>query len=270
MGLVVDELVRTIALSGEPDRLVSLVPNISELIHGFGRGQDLIGVTDYCVEPPDGFGHAQRLRGTKNPDVASIIALQPDLVFANDEENRKHDIERLEQAGIAVYVTRVRTITDVANTVENLASILACRPTGVAIADAIRAVAPVSPRELRPRVFCPIWRDGEHRGEQETWWCVGQDTYAGQLLIDAGFNLVSSPTDPRYPQLLLHEVAAQQPDIVLLPDEPYKFTDTDQAVFAKWSNTTVMPYAGTDLFWWGGRTPKARDTLRSLKRLGAG
>lgn len=266
MGLVVDDLQRTIELSSPTNRLISLVPNISELVHVFGRGQDLVGVTDFCVEPADGFTHARRLRGTKNPDITAVIALKPDLVLANDEENRKRDIERLEAAGIAVYVTRVRTIDDVANVIENLAGILDCPKDGAALANTIRAVAPVTPAGARPRLFCPIWRDGAHRGEQETWWCVGVDTYAGRLLTDAGFDLVTAADDPRYPQLFLTDVAAQQPDVVLLPDEPYPFSEADQAMFAAWPGTTVLPYAGTDLFWWGPRTPQARQALRTLHR----
>lgn len=266
MGQAVDDLDRTIDLSGPIKRVVSLVPNISELVHVFGRGQDLVGVTDFCVEPAEGFTQARRLRGTKNPDVSQVIALKPDLVLANDEENRKLDIERLAAAGLSVYVTRVRTIDEVANVVANLGSLLDCRSDGAALAQAIRAVPAVANTGARPRVFCPIWRDGAHRGDQETWWCVGPDTYAGRLLIDAGFDLVTAADDPRYPQLLLTDVAAQQPDLVLLPDEPYAFSDADQAMFATWSGTTVMPYAGTDLFWWGSRTPKARQALRTLKR----
>lgn len=266
MGRVVDELDRSINLTGSVTRLVSLVPNISELVHVFGRAADLVGVTDFCVEPTDGFPHAHRLRGTKNPDVNAIIALKPDLVLANDEENRKYDIERLDAAGVAVYVTRVRTLDDVANTIENLASLLETRPDGVFIAEAIRAIAPAEPEGKRRRVFCPIWRDGDHRGEQETWWCVGPDTYAGQLLMDAGFDLVTSATDTRYPKLSLHEVFIQQPDLVLLANEPYNFTDVEAALFTSWPNTTVLPYAGTDLFWWGARTPSARLALHTLTR----
>jgi len=266
MGLVVDDLQRTIELAGPIKRLVSLVPNISELVHVFGRGQDLVGVTEFCVEPADGFIQARRLRGTKNPDVSAVIALKPDLVLTNDEENRKLDIERLEAAGLVVYVTRVRTIDDVANAIENLAGLLDCQRDGAALAHTIRAIPPVTPVGPRPRVFCPIWRDGAHRGDQETWWCVGVDTYAGRLLTDAGFDLITAPDDPRYPQLLLSDVAAKQPDLILLPDEPYAFTDADRAMFASWLGTTVLPYAGTDLFWWGSRTPQARQALRTLQR----
>lgn len=263
MPVVTDALGRTVSLPTRPQRLVSLVPNLSELVHVLGRGDDLVGVTDFCVEPADGFVHAKRLRGTKNPDRTALIALAPDLVLANDEENRQHDVEQLEAAGMSVYVTKVRTLNDVATATQTVAQLLDCGPAGAAIAQAITAITPAQVTH-RPRVFCPIWRDGAHRKQDETWWCVGPETYAGQLLIDAGFDLVAGDNDPRYPRLLLDDVRHAAPDLVLLPDEPYQFSANDAAVFDTFGPVTVTPYSGTDLFWWGHRTANARQKLHAL------
>lgn len=262
---VVDDLGRTLDLKRPPTRLVSLVPNLSELVYELGRGEDLVAVTEYCVEPPGGFDHAMRVRGTKNPDLAAIAKLKPDLVIANDEENRQIDVTRLTEQGMNVYVTHARTLPDVAACVEKLCTVLDAKSDGERIARAIADSAANAPVSHNPvTVFCPIWRDGAHKGVEETWWCVGPDTYAGALMTQAGLTLVSGDDDPRYPRLTLADVEKARPQLVLLPDEPYNFSADDAAVFAAWSDTTVVPYAGTDLFWWGPRTADALERLTQL------
>lgn len=258
-----DDLARSVEIETPVRRIVSLVPNLSELIVTLGQHTQLIAVTDFCVEPPNAFDHAVRVRGTKNPDLAAIMRLDPGVVFTNDEENRQLDVERLEAAGVPVYVTRVRTISDVPTAVQGVANVLGCAEAGSNLMRELATLKLTAPAR-RPRVCCPIWRDGAHRGDAEQWWCVGPDTYAGQLLHTAGFDLVVSGNDLRYPQQSLSDIRAQEPDVVLLPDEPYRFTADDATVFTTWPQTRVMPYRGTDLFWWGPRTAGALKALAAV------
>ncbi len=105
VSLPVDDLGQPVRVIGRPQRIVSLVPNLSEALWYWGVAPRIVGVTDWCVSPPDGFPDAKRVRGTKNPDVEAIAALEPDLVVVNVDENREVDVERLRAHDLAVYVT---------------------------------------------------------------------------------------------------------------------------------------------------------------------
>jgi len=268
---VVDDLGERVTVLGAPHRIVSLVPNLSEVLWWWGLADDVVAVTDYCVAPPRSFSSAARIRGTKNPDVRRIIDLAPDLVVANEEENRERDVRRLREAGIPVYVTRVRGVHDAARSFERLGEVVGQHAAGVRLAAALRrACASTTTHGPRLEAICPIWRDGAQRGDDETWWVVGRDTFAADLLSTAGFD-VRTATDAgdavpqRYPRAHLSTLAAIDPDVVLLPDEPYAFQADDVEVFTTW-RAAVRALDGTALTWWGPRTPTAIGDLDRLRR----
>ncbi|MEK7276683.1 MAG: helical backbone metal receptor [Chloroflexota bacterium] len=95
-----------------PHRLVSLVPSVTESLFDLGLGGRVVGITDYCVHPADKLARLPRMGGTKNARVADVIALQPDLVIANREENTRADVEALQAAGLEVWVTHPETVRD--------------------------------------------------------------------------------------------------------------------------------------------------------------
>src|SRR5215216_588354 len=113
--MVTYEVGREAPISHAPQRVVSLVPSVTESLFELGMGNSLVGITDYCVHPEQEVARLPRVGGTKNPDLARIIALQPDLVIVNQEENRKEDAEALKAAGIAVWVTFPRTVREAFN-----------------------------------------------------------------------------------------------------------------------------------------------------------
>lgn len=251
---------------GAPRRIVSLVPNLSEVLWWWHLADRVVGVTDWCVAPPRAFGHARRVRGTKNPDVAAIIDLRPDLVVASEEENREIDVRRLRDAGIEVHVTVVRTLTDAGAALVELAEVLGVGPAGQELQRSIaNAVDQMKPPDRQLITACPIWRDSPERGgDDEAWWLAGRDTFIGDLLWVCGFDVLPDDPTGRYPRMPLGEVAAHDPDVVLLPDEPYAFGPDDAEVFADW-RARVRLIDGTSLSWWGPRTPTA---LGELSRLG--
>ncbi len=96
-----------------PRRVVSLCPSITETVVAIGGLKRLVAATRYCVRPKGMLWGLPRIGGTKNPDIARILALKPDLVFANEEENRLEDVRALEEAGVEVDVTFPRTVSEV-------------------------------------------------------------------------------------------------------------------------------------------------------------
>jgi ABC-type Fe3+-hydroxamate transport system substrate-binding protein len=263
----VDDLGHTSRLPSSPARIVSLVPNLSELLWWWHLSDRVVAVTDWCTAPPRAFAGARRIRGTKNPDVAAIIDLDPDVVVANEEENRAVDVARLRAAGVAVHVTRVHALADVGPSLVRLAAALGAGEAGDDTAAAIaRAVAGVSPAGRRVRAVCPIWReDPEGGGPAETWWVVGEDTFARDMLGLCGFDLLPVGGDGRYPRVPFGEILGWDPDVLLLPDEPYAFGAAD-AEEVRAAGVRVRRVDGTSLWWWGPRTPAAIRDLADLAR----
>lgn len=244
---ILDDLGDPVALGRAPHRIVSLVPSLTETLWWWHLGDAVVGATEWCVAPPHGFPNATRVRGTKNPDTAAIVALEPDVVVANREENRELDVRRLREAGVSVYVTAPASVEQAARSLAGLGEALGVGGAGAALAQEIRrAVARVGAARADLTAFVPIWR--------EPWMSVGTGTIAGDLLRLAGFTVV--PDAPRYPSVELDEVAALGVDVVLLPDEPYAFTDDHRADFAGWA-ARVRRIDGTALTWWGPRTPSS-------------
>ena len=262
---VTDDLGHPVGVVPRPRRLVSLVPNLSELLWDWGFADLLVGVTEWCVAPPDGFPGARRVRGTKNPDVAAIVALAPDLVVANEEENRANDVKRLRAAGIPVHVTRVRSLAALPGSLHRLAVALgsptAAAPLLAAIEQARTALVPPSERR---RVACAVWRDAPGEGgPDEGWWVLGRDTYAADLLTTVGVEVVPPDPDGRYPRCTFAELAALAPELILLPDEPYVFGPGDVQELQQ-AGLEARLVDGTALWWWGPRTPRAITQLASL------
>ena len=254
---------------GRPDtparRIVSLVPSLTEALFALGLGPRVVGVTEWCVHPAEAVTKLPKLGGTKNPDLAGILALSPDLVIANQEENRRRDVEKLEASGIPVWVTYPRTVREGAALLHEIAALGAdpsrVRDVVLPVEAALRQAERVRP--LRPvRVFCPIWRD--------PWMSVGADTYAHDLLALCGAaNIFAGRADRRYPRVTLEDVVAASPEVVLLPDEPYRFAAADVAELGRLDVPAahagrIHVIDGTWVSWYGPRIARAIAELRPL------
>ena len=246
----------------EARRIVSLVPSLTEALFAFGLGDRVVGVTDWCVHPARDVADLPKVGGTKNPSIERILELSPDLVIANQEENTRRDVARLEEAGIDVWVTYPRTVADAVATLRELAT-LGAEPTALAA-----ALEPVEVRlasETRPELvsyFCPIWRD--------PWMAVGADTYAHDLLrLCGGRNVFEAREERRYPIVREADIVAAAPDVVLLPDEPYAFGPHDVAALAELDipaarNGRIHCVDGTWVTWYGPRMASALAGLGAL------
>src|SRR5688500_12598970 len=105
-------------------RIVSLCPSLTELVFDLGRGQDLVGITDWCVHPVTKVDAVEKVGGTKTPKIARILELAPDLVLMNEEENRVEDASSLEQAGLRLHVSMPRDATATAEMVRSIGAAL--------------------------------------------------------------------------------------------------------------------------------------------------
>lgn len=256
-------------LNGSPERIVSLVPSLTESLFALNLGNRVIGVTKYCVHPATHVATLTRIGGTKNPDVQQIVDLKPDVVLANREENRREDVEALHSAGVPVWVTYPRTVADVFNilwTIMEMFGETSMVPRVRLIEQTYDLVAGVSRAiEHPPRVFVPIWK--------QPMMTMNADTYMHDLLRVCGGENVFSGHEQRYPTVTMEEVEEKQPDVILLPGEPYAFTEADSQMFNALdvpavANQRIRLVDGSLLTWHGIRLAYALDTLPGLLSMG--
>jgi ABC-type Fe3+-hydroxamate transport system substrate-binding protein len=257
---VVDARGTPVSLPDRVGRVVSLVPSLTEWLVVAGVGERLVGVTDWCAEPAGALHGLTRVRGTKNPDLTAIRELEPDLVVANAEENRKLDVQRLEAGGLAVFVTMPTTVAGAVAELRDLAAAVGDLPGAAALdADLVAAVGDAYHHRpaRRRRYACAIWRD--------PWMWLGRRTYAADLLGLAGGEPVLDDPASRYPRLDPGALAALGPEVVLLPSEPYEFAAADaEEVAATFGGPRVELVDGRALTWCGPRIPAALASFRQL------
>ncbi|MFG1702830.1 helical backbone metal receptor [Nonomuraea sp. M3C6] len=210
-----DDTGAVVKIPGTVRRIVSLVPSLTESVAATVP-EALVGATDWCSHPA-GLDVA-RVRGTKNPDLDAIIQLRPDVVLANAEENRPPDIEALRQAGIPVWVTRIETLEQAFASLDRMFA-YACRTGRPGWLDAAEEAWRAPGQGPRRTAIVPIWR--------RPWMVVGRDTFTGDVLRRLGVDNLYAGHTERYPKIPLAELVERRPELVVLPDEPYAFTETD-------------------------------------------
>jgi ABC-type Fe3+-hydroxamate transport system substrate-binding protein len=247
-----DDLGTAVELPRPPRRVVSLVPSLTEAL-AVTVPERLVGATAWCTHPAD--LDVARVRGTKNPDRAAIAALAPDLVIANREENRQLDVQRLRDAGIPVWVTVIESLDEALASMRRLFTEVldVGQPSWLRTAAAEWA-GPAPEPALR--VAVPIWRD--------PWMVVGSRTFAGDVLARLGLRNVYADSPERYPRVEPEDLTAADPDLVLLPDEPYVFTADDGPDALPGVRSVLV--SGRDLTRYGPSLATARDRLLAATR----
>ena len=255
-----------VALPARPSRIVSLIPSVTELLFALGLEERIAGVTIFCSEPRDRVSKKAKVGREKDPDPARIQALAPDLVIANIEENRRDVVDALRAAGVPVWVTFPRTVAQGIALVRELGDLTDTAPVARALAESLEAAhARVTARiggRARARVFCPIWR-----GPYMT---INGDTYVNDVLWTCGGENVFARSADRYPTITLEDVRAAGPDVILLPDEPYRFRAAHLADFTPLTDVPAVRTGrihlvdGKLLSWYGPRIGEALDRLPAL------
>lgn len=269
MSPLVDASGVALAALRPPRRIVSLIPSTTETLCALGLADALVGITVYCREPADVVRTKVRVGGEKNPDLEKIRALAPDLVVANVEENVREHIDTLRRWEIPVWVTYPRSVADAVRMIRELGTVTGTEARATALADELDGLlARVSALVAgRPpvSVFYAIWR--------EPWMTINQDTYIHDMLhICGGANVFAGHPD-RYPNVALEEVAARRPQVILLPDEPFRFREVHRRDFTRFADVPAVGSGRIHLvdgkpFSWHG--PRIGEALRTVPPLLAG
>lgn len=278
--LLTDYTFTEIEVPDNPQRVVSLVPSTTETMFGLGVGDVLVGRTRYCVSPADAVKAIEKVGGTKDPDRARILALKPDLVLANKEENRREDILYLREQGLCVYVDYATTVEESLALVSTLGRILGREKEAEPIVrrgvratvaarerarelDEQNALRHTPRKRARPGVIAFVWKD--------PWMAVGRETYAGDLIETLGGEHLLKNEAERYLNITPERVAQLEPDILLFPDEPFHFAEKHlvfwRDAFPELSavrENRLRVCDGQDFCWIGARTADAPTRLAGL------
>ncbi len=205
-------------------RIISLVPSLTDLLFSFGLETSIVGVTKYCTFPAHAMDKPREIvGGTKNPDIKKIISLKPDIVLMNEEENQLKHYDRLIEAGIQTFVTFPRNVPEALSMFHDLQKLFCIGnvPELDQLEELVQEISSqINHITMRKRIFCPIWK--------KPWMSFNNDTFASGMIEFCGGENITGPDSERYPEISLEEIIKANPDIILLPDEPYHFTEADK------------------------------------------
>ncbi|MES2154830.1 MAG: helical backbone metal receptor [bacterium] len=250
-----------------PQRIVSLVPSHTETLHALGLGDRVVGRTRFCIHPEPWAETVPAVGGTKDASLDKILALRPDLVVADKDENPKALVEALQAAGVAVLWSDIATVEDAAGFVARLAAQCGVADAGRAQSDAIlQALAEVRGAGRGVAVFCPIWH--------APWMTFDATAYPSAVLDAVGLhNAFAGHAGTRYFEVTESDVAASQASWALLPTEPFPFhkrrAAIDTAGLGRCGQTDrVRVIDGEALTWFGVRTaPGLRELAKVAREL---
>lgn len=284
----------TLQLNYPPRRVVSLVPSMTESLFDLGLGDAVVGITDYCVHPREMLNTIKRLGGTKNPQIDLIKDLEPDLVLANREENRPETISTLVNEGLKVWVSFPKTVREALDVLWTLVKLFRSSDSAQRLRQLERVIqwaVQAARTQRKRRYFCPIWQDQTNDGEY--WWMTfNRETYPSDLLVHMGGENIfddrdrqypldadldrrepedAGDRDTRYPRVTLDEILTGDPEIILLPDEPFEFGSDHKKQINKFlADTTaakqqqVYLLKGSLITWHGTRMGRAFQELPVL------
>jgi ABC-type Fe3+-hydroxamate transport system substrate-binding protein len=249
-------------------RIVSLVPSITEALCMLGLEDSIYGITDYCLHPASVVSSKRRIGGTKNPRLSEIFDLHPDLVIVNTDENRLQTHDALIAAGLNVLVTQTDSLDEVEAAWMRLGEATGTTTRAQEYHDRIGAARNVNRsllRGVRPLpVLIPVWRD--------PWIVSGSGTYMESLLSECGFHNIMASAEEKWVRVSLQGTPAagtlalpEQPEVVLLPSEPYSFGEEDRQTFPGGPCAHIRLVDGVLLSWWLSRTELALEHFRLLR-----
>ncbi|NGP75310.1 ABC transporter substrate-binding protein [Balneolaceae bacterium YR4-1] len=234
------------------ERIISLVPSLTELLIDLGLEEQLVGRTRFCVHPKEKVKDIPIIGGTKNPRLDKIRAADPDYIVANKEENKKDHINELRE-DFEVKVTDISTIEDALITIHELGKELGVENESEKLIRQINEAMDEIPEEPPLRTAYLIWKD--------PYMTVGKDTYIHNVMKHWKLDNVFGDKT-RYPKVSFYDITEKAPELILLSSEPYPFKEKHLAEFEEaFPNTRVLLAEGEWFSWYGSHM------LHSFRRL---
>ncbi len=208
---VVDDVGRKVRMPREVNRIVTLAPNITEIVYALGLGDKLAGDTSECDDPPAAESKPH-VGEPENPSLEAIVSLHPDLVLAADSINRVDTIDALERLGIAVYTAGgdTETVLGILDSIGKMADAIGAKTAGDQLVAQLRRRLDALDARLRDRppvhVLFIVWLDPLTT--------IGQNTFIADALRWAGAESVVL-SKQNWPKINLEEVLRLEPDYIV-------------------------------------------------------
>jgi ABC-type Fe3+-hydroxamate transport system substrate-binding protein len=226
------------------NRIISLVPSISEYLYDLRLDAEVIGITKFCVHPTHWLKEKTIVGGTKNVNIEKIKRLKPDLIIANKEENIETQIDALAEH-YPVLLTDINTYEDALTMLTDIGQITDRKEeSNVILEKTVKAFSELNNQNLRRTCMYFIWQDPIM--------VVGKNTYINDMLEKVGFHNIIQ--NNRYPEISEAQILALAPDYILLSSEPYPFKEKHLALFQKKFHQSKVKLVDGELFsWYGSR-----------------
>lgn len=255
MVLIYDQIGRSIEINKPIQRIVSVVPSLTELLYDLGLGDKIVGQTKFCIHPKAEFKSASKIGGTKSIQIEKLKSLNPDFVLANKEENTQEQIEEI-ATFCPVYVSDIKTIEDTLNLILDLGKILQAEEKANLIHTKIKHDFDSIPNGEPMRCIYAIWYN--------PWMFAGKDTFISHILSKV--NLQNAVAENRYPSLTLEEIEEINPDVILLSSEPFPFKEKHIVELKdRFKNTKIKLVDGELFSWYGSRLLYTKEYLLQLR-----
>jgi ABC-type Fe3+-hydroxamate transport system substrate-binding protein len=230
-------------LPTQAKKIISLVPSQTELLFYLGLEEEVVGITKFCIHPPQWFQQKKRVGGTKNIHIDTIHTLQPDLVLANKEENNKQQIELVQQ-NYPVWVSDIQTLPNALHMIETIGTLVHREEEAFRLCEKILYEKEKFAIQTKQKALYLIWR--------EPYMAAGADTFIQDMMSYAGFE--NCLTQTRYPVLSIEEIKQLKPSIILLSSEPYPFKEKHILELQHHLPTCTICLVDGELFsWYGSR-----------------
>lgn len=255
MGAFTDQMGRVLRLAASPCRIISLVPSQTELLYDLGLREEVVGITKFCVHPASWYRSKTRVGGTKNYHWDRIVALEPDLIIGNKEENDREQIEALMQR-YPVWISDIYDLNDAYEMMEQMGGLVNKEEEAKRIIEQIQAGYTRFPGPRQKKVAYLIWNDPIM--------AAGNQTFIHAMIERCGWTNALAH-DSRYPALTLETLQALPVDLLLLSSEPFPFKDKHLAHYrTALPETQVKLVDGEAFSWYGSRLLKTQKYLLGL------
>lgn len=252
-----DQMGRSVNLESVPERIISLVPSQTELLYDLGLGDRIAGQTIFCIHPENRFKSAAKVGGTKKLNLDKIRRLKPDLIIGNKEENEQSQIEQLEKE-FPVWMSDIYNLQDALRMIEMIGDITGTGEKATSLVKDIRSKFNAINTERKLSALYFIWR--------EPWMVAGKNTFINEMLACAGFENALADPVARYPEMNDAEIAAADPDVILLSSEPYPFKEKHIMELNMICPGVPVHLVDGEMFsWYGSRLLHAADYFGQLR-----
>ncbi len=253
-----DNLGRQVIFNFPPQRIVSLVPSITELLFDLGLREKIIGITRFCVLPKNKTGQLTKVGGTKDFSVSKIVDLQPGLVIANKEENTKDLVLNLAER-VPVFVTDVYDFESALAMINVLGQITGFRRKAQQIIQEIQKAFANLPKQRKfQKAIYLIWKN--------PYMTVSEKTFINAMMNKASFENVFASKKDNYPVVTTTEIQNSDAEVILLADEPYHFQKKHIAEFQNLlPDAKVYIVDGKSFTWYGSRMRQAAEYFSTLR-----